>query len=169
MRVGLLADTHDRIPVIAELVRQMQERGVQLLLHAGDWCAPFSLEPILAAQMALVGVFGRNDGDHDGLAVAAAGGFGVELFDAPHSVEVAGTRILLAHDILEVAPRSLESHDVVVHGCTHRQEMKTRGDTLIVNPGEACGWMFGAPTAAVLDLATRQVEFLTLRGPEWER
>ncbi len=169
MRVGILADTHDRIPVIAELVRQMQERGVQLLLHAGDWCAPFALNPILDAQMALVGVFGRNDGDRDGLAVAAARGIGVEIYDAPHSVEVAGTRILLAHDLAEVSQRSIESHAVVVHGSTHLQEMKTRGDTLIVNPGEACGWVHGAPTAAVLDLASRQVEFLTLRGTEWER
>lgn len=169
MRVGLLADTHDRVPVVAELVRQMQECGVQLLLHAGDWCSPFCLEPILEAQMALVGVFGRNDGDHDGIAVAAARGIGVEIYDAPHSFEVGGTRILIAHDIAEAAPRSLESHAVVVHGSTHRQEMKTRGDTLIINPGEACGWMFGVATAAVLDIDTREVEFLTLRGPEWER
>jgi predicted phosphodiesterase len=45
--------------------------------------------------------------------------------------------------------------------------MKTRGDTLIVNPGEACGWLFGTPSAAILDLASRNVEFLSLSGPEW--
>ena len=30
MRVGLMADTHDRIPVIAEFVRLMQEAGVAM-------------------------------------------------------------------------------------------------------------------------------------------
>ena len=46
MRVGLMADTHDRLPVIAEFVRVMQEAGVAMLIHAGDYCAPFSLRPI---------------------------------------------------------------------------------------------------------------------------
>jgi hypothetical protein len=46
--------------------------------------------------------------------------------------------------------------------------MKTRGDTLIVNPGEACGWLTGTPSAAILDLESRQVEFLSLGGPEWK-
>jgi predicted phosphodiesterase len=45
--------------------------------------------------------------------------------------------------------------------------MKTRGDTLIVNPGEGCGWLYGKPSAAVLDLDERRVEFLTLSGQEW--
>ena len=45
MRVGLMADTHDRVPVIAEFVRVMQEAGVAMLIHAGDYCAPFSLRP----------------------------------------------------------------------------------------------------------------------------
>ncbi|MND09260.1 phosphodiesterase [compost metagenome] len=59
------------------------------------------------------------------------------------------------------------AHAVVIHGHTHLQEMKTRGDTLIVNPGEACGWLNGSPTAAVLDLDTKHVEFIKLTGPEW--
>ena len=42
-----------------------------------------------------------------------------------------------------------------------------RGDTLIVNPGEACGWLYGAPSAAILDRDTRQVEFLTLDPAAW--
>ena len=37
MRVGLMADSHDRLPAIAEFVRQMQEAGVSMLLHAGDY------------------------------------------------------------------------------------------------------------------------------------
>ena len=45
--------------------------------------------------------------------------------------------------------------------------MKTRGDTLVVNPGEGCGWVHGTPGAAVVDLASKQVEFLSLTGPEW--
>jgi uncharacterized protein len=55
-----------------------------------------------------------------------------------------------------------------VHGHTHLQEMKTRDDTLIVHPGEACGWLYGAPSAAILDLDTKQVEFIKLDAAEWK-
>ena len=46
--------------------------------------------------------------------------------------------------------------------------MKTRGQTLIINPGEACGWINGSPTAAVLDLDTKHVEFIKLSEPQWQ-
>jgi putative phosphoesterase len=167
MRVGLMADSHDRLPAIAELVRQMQEGGVSMLIHAGDYCAPFALRPIEEASMSLAGVFGKNDGDTQGLLAKASAGFGAELFESPHSFEVGGQRILVVHDIGEVQPRSIEGHSIVVHGCTHQQEMKTRGDTLIVNPGESCGWLYGTPRAAILDLDTKKVEFLTLDPAHW--
>jgi uncharacterized protein len=168
MRVGLLADTHDRVPAVAELVRRMQEGGAGLILHAGDYCAPFSLAPIRDAQLPMAGVFGRNDGDREGLrAFAGRGGVGSELYESPHSVELDGRRVLLVHELGEVSPRSLEAHEFVIHGCTHRVEVAERGAALVVNPGEACGWLHGTPTAAILDFGTRQVEVLRLEGPEW--
>jgi len=167
MRVGLLADSHDRLPAIAEFVKQMQEAGVSMVLHAGDYCAPFALRPIEEASMSLAGVFGRNDGDTQGLLAKATAGFGAELFEGPHSFELSGQRIMLVHDLADVQPRSIEAHGVVVHGFTHQQEMKHRGDTLIVNPGECCGWLYGTPKAAILDLDTRHVEFLALDPAHW--
>ncbi len=169
MRIGLIADTHDRLPAIAELVRQIQEAGAGMVLHAGDFCSPFALKAFEDAQISLAGVFGRNDGDHEGLLSRAQAGFGAELFESPHSFEIGGRRILLVHDIGEVSKRSVLSHEIVIHGSTHQQEMKTRGETLIVNPGEACGWLFGTPSAAVLDLDSRDVQFLTLGTADWKR
>ena len=169
MKIGLIADTHDRLPAIAELVKQLQAGGASMVLHAGDYCSPFSLAPIENAQMSLLGVFGRNDGDPQGLVTRAQSALGIELFESPHSLEVGGRRVLLVHDIGDVNERSVLAHEVVVHGNTHQQELKHRGETLIVNPGEGCGWLFGKPSAALLDLDARRVEFLTLSGPEWAR
>ena len=162
MLIGLLADTHDRLPAIDGLVREMLNRGVGLILHAGDFCSPFSLRPLLEHNAATAGVFGKNDGDHEGLKAYAATGFGIELFESPHSMDVGGHHILVVHDLGDINTRSIEQHEIVVHGFTHREEMKTRGDTLIVNPGEACGWLYGPPSAAVLDLETKRVEFIQL-------
>lgn len=167
MRVGLLADTHDRVPAIAEFLRIMAERGVGMVLHAGDYCAPFSLQPFLESSMALAGVFGRNDGDPQGLRAKAQQGLGIELYESPHSFEMGGRQILVVHDIGDVHERSLEAHAIVVHGCSHRHEVTTLGSTLLVNPGEACGWLYATPMAAILDLETREVEVIRLTEPEW--
>ena len=168
MRIGLIADTHDRVPAIAALVAEFAARRVELILHAGDYCSPFSLAPLHELHVPIVGVFGRNDGDRDGLVAAAAAGLETELLEAPHSIEVLGKRILLIHDLADARPQSLEGHDVVVHGCLHRPEMKERGSTLLVCPGEGCGWIHGNPGAAVLELQTKHVEFIKLGGPEWK-
>jgi putative phosphoesterase len=162
MKVGLMADSHDRLPAIQDLLALMLERGVSLVMHAGDYCSPFSLEPFNEKNIALLGIFGRNDGDPEGLKATAARGVGMELYESPHSFEVAGQRILLVHDLGEVNRRSIESHRYVVHGFTHKQETNTRGESLVINPGEACGWLTGSCTAAVLDLESGEVEVLTL-------
>jgi hypothetical protein len=167
MRVGLLADSHDRVPAIAEFAKRFAEASVGFVLHAGDWCAPFAIAPLRAANVAVAGVFGRNDGDRQGLQAEAAKGMGFELYESPHTVELGDTRILVVHDIGDVHKRSVAAHGVVVHGCTHKQEMRVRGDTMIINPGEACGWLYGAPTAAILDLESKTLEVIRLEGPEW--
>ena len=168
MRVGLMADSHDRIPAVAEFVRLMQAAGVSMLLHAGDYCAPFALRPIEEASMSLAGVFGRNDGDTQGLLAKATAGFGAELFEGPHSFELGGQRILVVHDIGDVQPRSIEAHSIVVHGFTHQQEMKyarrhadresRRGVRLAVRHARR-------PPSSTS--TTKKVEFLSLDPAHW--
>lgn len=162
MRVGVLADTHDRVPAIAAFAQRFRDAGIGMVLHAGDYCASWALRPIRDANLALAGVFGLNDGDHEGLRVEAAKGMGIELYESPHSVELGGVRLLLVHDLNDINERSVAGHGIVIHGFTHKRRVETQGDTLLLNPGEACGWLFGAPSAAILDLDTKQVEFLQL-------
>lgn len=168
MKVGLMADSHDRIPAVAELLRQMRELGATMVLHAGDYVSPLILKPFEDLHMTVAGVFGKNDGDHQSLLSRAGAGFGLEIFESPHSLDVSGHQILLVHDLGDVSKRSVEQHSVVLHGFTHQQSMKSLGDALIVNPGESCGWLHGTPGAAVLDLDTKKVEFLNLDGPQWK-
>ncbi len=169
MRIGLLSDSHDRVPAIRELLSQMVSGGVSLVLHAGDYCSPFSLKPFHDLSVPAIGIFGKNDGDTDALSAAAQSGFGaMEIFESPHSFELGGKSVLLVHDIADVHQRSVDRHDIIVHGHTHVTEMKTRGNSLLVNPGESCGWLYGSPCGAILDLDTRAVEFIKLNGAEWQ-
>jgi len=162
VRIGIMSDTHDRVPAIADLLDRFASKAIARVMHAGDYCSPFSLAGFHQRGMALLGVFGRNDGDRETLSAYAARGMGTEIYESPHSFEVGGKRVLLVHDIAEVSSRSIESHDFVIHGSSHLQSQKKIGTTVIINPGEACGWIHGKCTAAILDTDTGEVENITL-------
>jgi uncharacterized protein len=162
VRIGVMADTHDRVPAVADLLERLAQKGVSMLMHAGDYCSPFCLAPFHVRGMALLGVFGRNDGDRETLSAYAARGMGTEIYESPHSFDVAGQQILLVHDIAEVSGRSIESHNFVIHGCSHLEGQKKIGKTLVINPGEACGWLHGKCTAAILDTETGEVQNIAL-------
>ena len=105
MKVGVMGDSHDRVPVIAELIQRFAAAGAGLVMHAGDYCSPFSLAPFAEAKIPLLGVFGRNDGDPEGLREAAGANVGTELYESPHSFEISGQRIILVHDLNDVMAR----------------------------------------------------------------
>lgn len=169
MRIGLLADTHDRVPAVEALVREFLSREVSFVLHAGDFCSPFALRPFIEHNLPLAGVFGVNDGDHAGLRVAAAQGMGMEIFEAPHSLVLGEKKLLLVHELGDALDGSILAHDIVVHGHAHLASTATREETLLVNPGEACGWLHGMPSAAILDLSTLHVESVTLSAGAWHQ
>jgi putative phosphoesterase len=163
-----MSDSHDRVPAIRTLLERIIERGAGMVLHGGDYCSPFSLAPFLELNIPFAGVYGRNDGDREGLKAFASKGVGIEMFESPHSLEVGGRRILLVHDLAEVLERSVEAHEIIVHGFTHKQEKRVSSGATIINPGEACGWLHGIPSAAILDLETKEVEFISLTEPAWK-
>jgi len=41
MKIGVISDTHDNLPLIEKAVKIFNEKGVKLVLHAGDYVALF--------------------------------------------------------------------------------------------------------------------------------
>jgi putative phosphoesterase len=162
MRIGVMADTHDRLPAIEELLTKLAAKGASMIMHAGDYCSPFALAPFQKAGIPLLGVFGRNDGDHQTLEATASQGFGAEIYESPHSFEIGGHKLMIVHELAEINKRSIASHDLVIYGSTHKVEQSRRDKTLLLNPGEACGWLHGQCTAMLVDLDTGEVEVITL-------
>ena len=79
MKIGVMADTHDRVPAIADFLDRFAAKGATMVMHAGDFCSPFSLAPFHQRGIALLGVLGRNDGDRETLSAYAARGMGTEI------------------------------------------------------------------------------------------
>ena len=67
MKIGVISDTHDNIPLIKRAVGLFNRNGVGHILHAGDFVAPFSILPFNALKSPFTGVFGNNDGEKKGL------------------------------------------------------------------------------------------------------
>ena len=165
MLVGLIADTHDRLSMIDKAVKKLNEEDVELVLHAGDYVAPFVIPKFKELKAKLIGVFGNNDGDRELLKKRFTEYEGLEIRGSFTEIVVDGLKIALLHGSEEELLKALinsEGFDVVVHGHTHKAEVYRKDKTLIVNPGEVCGYLFSKSTIALLDTGRREAKIIDL-------
>ncbi len=163
VKIGLFSDSHDHLTNLRRAVQVFNEEGVAYALHAGDFVAPFVANELQKLNCPLLGVFGNNDGERLGLQ-ARFKGFGAEIKVQPAFIELGGKRFVLVHEH-EVVDALAKSglFDVVVYGHTHKLDLRREDNgTLIVNPGEVCGWLSGKATVAVLDTETMEVRWVDL-------
>lgn len=163
--IGVIADTHDRLPLVDKAVKQLNEEGVKLVLHAGDYIAPFVVPHFKPLKADLIGVFGNNDGDRK-LLRKRFSDLGAEIRGRFAEVATDGLRIGMVHGEEEELLRSLinvEGYDVIVHGHTHEAKTYRKGRTLVVNPGEVCGYLTGKSTIATLNTQTLDVKIIPLK------
>ncbi|MEM2935631.1 MAG: metallophosphoesterase [Candidatus Bathyarchaeia archaeon] len=164
MLVGIISDTHDRLPLVGEAVERLNEEGVGLVLHAGDYVAPFVIPLFKSLKAPLIGVFGNNDGEKVLLRKRFMD-MGLQLRERFAEVKADGLKIALLHGEEEELLQSLintESYDVIAHGHTHEAKTYRKGKTILINPGEVCGYLTGKPTIAIFDTQTLDVKIIPL-------
>lgn len=159
MLLGVLSDSHDNVPLIKKAIQVLKEKGTELVLHAGDYVAPFAAKVILESFEQFLGVFGNNDGEKLILNKISNG----NIKEGPRVEIVKDKRIFLAHDLSywESLARSGD-FDLIVSGHTHIAEIKRLGNTLIMNPGELGGWLYGRSTFGLVDLESMDAEIIEL-------
>ena len=160
MKIGIIADSHDNVPMIERSCELFNDQGVGMVFHAGDYIAPFSLNPLnTILQCDYRGVFGNNDGERIGLHKTADS----RLHPSPAEFDVGEWKVLVAHEmpILEAVGAS-ERYRLIVYGHTHNPEVTVEGNTLVVNPGECGGWLNGRCTVAIAHLDTLTAEIIDL-------
>ena len=59
---------------------------------------------------------------------------------------------------------SSECYDVIVHGHVHDSKVEQKGKTLIINPGEVCGYLTGKSSIALLDTRTMRAKIILLEA-----
>ncbi len=161
MKVGVISDTHDRLPSFQRAVALFNRLKVEAVFHAGDIVAPFAAK-IIAAQeltMPLYVVYGNNDGERQGLKAILPG-----IVEGPLTVKLGGRTIVMHHFIDWLKPADSAPADVIITGHTHAVVNRTVNGKLELNPGECCGWVTGRCTVALLDLETLKAEIVDVQG-----
>lgn len=161
MLIGLISDTHDHVDHIKKAVSVFKERKVDLVLHSGDYCSPFTIP--LFEELNMKGIFGNNDGDKF-LLISKFQSIGAEIAGDFLALEADGLKIALYHGTYPDITASLcESgrYDVVISGHTHEMVEQKVGNTLWINPGSANGFD-GKATIAFLYTESQETEFTEL-------
>ena len=160
MLIGVLSDTHDRLPAIDAALGLFADRAVQAVIHAGDFVAPFAVRRLQRYCGPLHAVYGNNDGERKILKKLMP-----LVQDGPLFIEYAGRVILVQHSMDQCSPDDIDRADIIITGHTHEGESHTERRKLFLNPGECCGWVNGRCTAAILDTTGPSAEICKLEVP----
>lgn len=155
--IGILSDSHDNLNAVGGAVRLFKDTGCNLIIHAGDFVAPFAAQALAGAGCPIRAVFGNCDGDKFGLKMMIKP-FGT-IRKAPFSFNHAGKNIALVHFSDPVEELSAQGKfDLIVFGHSHRPEIRREGRSLIINPGETGGWVTKKKTVALYDPSSGTAE-----------
>lgn len=160
MQVGIVSDTHDDLDAVEAAVTFFERRGVDVVVHCGDFVAPFSAEPF-DDDWDFYAVRGNNDGEW--ALQPLIDEFGTYLGEAG-TITLDGLEVAVYHGTSDVLIDGLVesgTYDYVFHGHTHTHGIETRGGTTRVNPGGVPIPVDGADDrfrVATLDAGTEIVE-----------
>lgn len=174
MKIGILSDTHDRLPTFRRALELFRRLEVDAVFHAGDLIAPFAAKLLtpdtdgggilpkgLFPQHVHV-IYGNNDGERDGLKKVLP-----QIADGPLRATLEPDRgepvnVAMAHFFEWFEPKDLAGADVVISGHDHQPKIEAREvggrSVLLINPGECCGWVTGRCTVALLELGGNRPE-----------
>jgi putative phosphoesterase len=161
MHIGIIADTHDRLPVIEKALSIFKKRDITTILHAGDFISPFTVP--LFKNFQVYGVFGNNDGEKAGLANAFEN---IQAVVTQYfcQVEFDNIKIAVTHGhilpLLDLLVKS-SAYDVVITGHTHEPDIMY-DNPIIINPGECCGYLSNRCTAVIFDTGKRKGEIIEI-------
>lgn len=140
MELGIVSDTHDNYGAAEEIARTFAERGIETVLHCGDYIAPPLLPAFEGHGFDVHGVLGNNDGERDGLE-ETIDGFSDDSRLHGRVAELAfdGVDVCLLHgdqgiDAVNARAESGD-YDAVCYGHFHVAEHREVDGTTVLNPG----------------------------------
>ena len=151
MKIAIMSDSHDAIDNLVKAVEIIKIENPDLIIHAGDFCSPYTAFPFSGIGIPFIGVFGNNDGDK--IALKEKYKEIGELFDYSTVFETeTGSKILITHypDMVDSVAKS-GVYDYVVYGHTHKQDIRKVNTTNIINPGTISGHLSDSASFIIIE------------------
>lgn len=148
--IGIMSDSHDNLEAIRKAVKILNDQSLDIVIHAGDLISPFTSSELEKLDAELIAVYGNNDGEREGLRIKYED---ICILEDFKEISVDGWKFSVIHGTNQSIVDSLlgcGNYDVVVRGHTHKLEV-LNGETLMINPGEVCGYVTGQKTVVLLD------------------
>jgi hypothetical protein len=165
MRVCILSDSHDHIPLLDTAVASAKEDGAEAVLHCGDVVAPSTLRCLNKYELPVHVIHGNNSGDLYAMAnLAAKPGNMIHYHGMDAGVVLDGKRIFLVHyPHYARAMAATGDWDLVCCGHSHQTEIESianakGGTTPLLNPGTIGGVGTAPATYMIGDLSDMSFE-----------
>lgn len=165
MNIAIMSDSHDNIWNMEKALAMIHEEKTSMIIHCGDFVAPFMLRDLEKAGIPVYGVLGNNDGDAFLLAQTALTVLkNITLFELIGNVELENFNIAFTHQREVAEGLALTGrYDLVCYGHSHQYHLETVGNTLLLNPGEIMG-KNGEPGFCIVNTDSRTVRRLLLKS-----
>jgi len=163
MLVAVMSDSHDNIWNLRKAVKIIKDRQAGLLIHCGDFIAPFMLKELDVAGIPVHGVFGNNDGDQYMLTKMSLSMLNnITLHGVSGQVDTEGFTIGFTH-YAEMGDGLVFAGNcrLVCFGHSHEHEIRKVGHVTLLNPGEIMG-KEGSPGFCFVDTKTANIERVEL-------
>ncbi len=165
MKICILSDSHDHIPLLDAAVAEAKERGAEAILHCGDVVAPNTLRCLNKYELPVHAIHGNNTGDLYTLGqMATKPGNMIEYHGMDAKLTLAGRRIFLVHyPHYARAMATTGDWDLVCCGHSHNYKQESvpnikNGHTILLNPGTIGGVGSAPATYVMMDLETMELE-----------
>lgn len=155
MKIAVMSDSHDNIWNLEKALSIISRSSVDMMIHCGDFVAPFMLKELEKSGLPVYGVLGNNDGSQYLLTKTALTLVkNITLFDLIGHIHLPEYPICFTHQ-REVAEGLAYTgrYRLVCFGHSHEYHLETIGNTLLLNPGEIMG-KNGDPSFCIVDTET---------------
>ncbi|MFA5925480.1 MAG: metallophosphoesterase [Parcubacteria group bacterium] len=175
MKIGIISDVHDNLRHLQKAIEFFNKEKISLLVHCGDWDAPFSLRAYLALKCPIRGVMGNGDPDiqkylYQLQNIEMLKDLDLSLSSRFLEFSIEGIRFGVFHgddENMNACLTESQMFDVLCLGHTHKPLIGQKGKTLVVNPGSLIGYMaetgIQPATVALYDTATKKAEIIDLK------
>ncbi len=164
MKIAVMSDSHDNIWNLRKALDVVEKEKVEMIIHCGDFIAPFMLKELDQAGVPVHGVFGNNDGDRYLLTRFSLTTLNnITLYDPVGQVGIDGFTIAFTHH--GMVGEGLASQGIfhmVCYGHSHEYSYRKEKKTALLNPGEIMG-KDGEPGFCLVDTATLEVKRVNIR------